>query len=200
MNVPNEPQDLVNYGYSPGYLLYRDGRLWSSLTRGRGSAGFKTLDRTGCTIIRDKNGKYVRRSPKILAFNVYIVPQLINSGYVPIYNATAYINKCGDVYSSSTGEKLVWNLSHKYYYVHVGGKDRLVHRVVAETFIPNPDNLPEVDHIDGDKSNNCVENLRWVTRSQNMKYAFESGVLNESLSKSLVARWKHRRNQVDVLI
>ena len=192
MKIPSEPQDLVNYGYSPGYLIYKDGRLWSNLTRGRGSTGFKNLDKTGCTILRDKDGKYVRRSTKILAFNVYVVPQLINSGYVPIYNSTAYINRRGDVYSAQTGEKLIWTLVHKYYYVHVGGKDRLVHRVVAETFIPNPDNLPEVDHIDGIKSHNYVENLRWVTRSQNMKYAFEMGALDDSLSKSLKARWNNR--------
>ena len=46
---------------------------------------------------------------------------------------------------------------------------KYVHRLVAEAFIPNPDNLPEVDHIDGNKSNNAVANLRWVTRSTNIR-------------------------------
>lgn len=45
----------------------------------------------------------------------------------------------------------------------------LVHRLVANAFLPNPNNLPEVDHIDGDPSNNDLHNLRWVTRSQNAK-------------------------------
>lgn len=44
---------------------------------------------------------------------------------------------------------------------------RKVHRLVAEAFIPNPNNLPEVDHIDTNKDNNCVDNLRWVTHSEN---------------------------------
>jgi len=52
-----------------------------------------------------------------------------------------------------------------------------VHRLLAEVFIPNPNNLKEVNHIDGNKSNNDISNLEWCDRSSNMKHAFKTGLL-----------------------
>ena len=79
-------------------------------------------------------------------------------------------------------------------------KQFLVHRLVATYYIPNTNNYREVDHIDGDKTNNCVDNLRWITRSENCnafkkKYSNNTtGVTNISYHKKL-DRWKYTKTK-----
>ena len=100
-----------------------------------------------------------------------------------------YINKKGEVFSKyyikSRKEVKVKKLSivkEKSGYCVVGlqnskGRKRFyVHRLVCLTFKPNPNNLPFVNHIDGNKENNSVENLEWCTALQNNLHAIKNGL------------------------
>lgn len=65
---------------------------------------------------------------------------------------------------------------------------KLVHRLVAIAFIPNPDNLEFVNHKDGDKHNNHVSNLEWCTRQYNEKHAFSTGLKNSTGSSNTMSK------------
>ena len=70
-----------------------------------------------------------------------------------------------------------------------------VHQIVAETFVPNPDNKPMVNHIDGNKENNHYSNLEWVTCSENNLHAYSTG-LRKPLESSRVSFVVYNETQV----
>lgn len=82
------------------------------------------------------------------------------------------ITKDGEIINRHSGRHVKPQKNGKgYYRVSIGGKLEFVHRLVATKYIPNPDNLPQVNHKDGNKLNNCVDNLEWVTNQQNRDHA-----------------------------
>lgn len=94
----------------------------------------------------------------------------------------------GKGYFLKPQRELKLQISHKGYYVFSVGKGVTsktwpVHRVVAITFIPNTEDKPQVNHIDGVKTNNNINNLEWCTNSENQIHAYKFG-LNKRSNKS----------------
>lgn len=87
-----------------------------------------------------------------------------------------------------------------YQLVRIQGKTMKVHRLVAETYLPNPNNLPQVNHIDENKKNNCVSNLEWVTCAENVHhsqakyYLIENTLSGEIFEIKNLTRWCKENN------
>lgn len=102
-------------------------------------------------------------------------------GYEGIYGITS----CGRVWSYKN-KKFLKPADNGKGYLHVNlckdGKVKhfSVHRLVAEAYIPNPDNLPQINHKDENKANNCLQNLEWCDAKYNNNY----GTINERISNS----------------
>ena len=102
----------------------------------------------------------------------------------------------GKIYSTKTQKylKLSKNFNRRYckigLYNNITNKwdSFLLHRLIAITFIPNPDNKPHINHIDNDGMNNSVDNLEWCTPKENMRHSIMTGNFQKGIEKSKISR------------
>lgn len=114
---------------------------------------------------------------------------------IPNFEGLYQVSSKGEIKNKKTNKILIGGIKKGYRQVILVKKGKRkycnVHRLVAESFIDNPKNKPQVNHIDGNKLNNCVDNLEWATRSENMKHAYKIG-----LEKPLYAKDNPRAKKV----
>ena len=96
--------------------------------------------------------------------------------YIPGYEGLYAATEDGRIWSYRSKKFLKPRITNSGYcrvalYKDGKAKDFLVHRLVVEAYLPNPDNLPQVNHLDEDKTNNALLNLEWITAAENVNYS-----------------------------
>ena len=103
------------------------------------------------------------------------------------YEGLYAVTSCGRVWSYRRQKFLKPGVNHKgYLFVNLSKNGKVkcsrIHRLVAEAYLPNPDNLPQINHKDECKTNNCLQNLEWCDASYNINY----GTRNERHKKPIL--------------
>jgi hypothetical protein len=113
--------------------------------------------------------------------------------------AREYLNSVGNIMPLK--ERILSATLNNYGYLRVSlnfnghQKTEKIHRLVAITFLDNPNNLPEVNHKDGNKQNNRVENLEWCNRAYNNRHALDNGLKKTKLKESDILEIRRKASE-----
>lgn len=118
--------------------------------------------------------------------------------YIPGHEKKYWVTEEGEVFSNITNKFLKKILNINGYYrtqIRENGKNKYVfiHRLVAELYLENTENKPCVNHINGIKTDNRVENLQWCSRSENGIHAYRLGLNTNKMSEAIEAQAKAKR-------
>ena len=110
------------------------------------------------------------------------------------YEGLYAVTSCGKIWSYRRQKFLTPGVNNKGYLIvclRKDGQNKMykIHRLVAEAYLPNPENLPQVDHIDNDKTHNYVNNLQWITNRENCRKSNNKAILQYDLDGNFVHEW-----------
>ena len=164
-------------GFEYRYILYIDGLVYDRYT----NSVVKAVNNK-VTIIGINNKPYAYNIQKLidLTFSDLDLTKFEDVKDHPGYK----INKNGSLFNTASGKFVSTTIKNGYMRYNVDWKRRLVHEVLADQWIPNPNNLETIDHVDCNKLNNSLSNLEWVDREENKRRAYNNGLT--AVVKSLV--------------
>jgi hypothetical protein len=154
---------------------------YNELWRKNNAERVKELNRIHRTILVEKRDKKRKEMVDYDNHEWFVVPDT-DDKYL--------VNKNGVVINRKYRPLKAMTDKLGYVLIALNDKKHLLHRIMGKVFIPNPDNKPEINHKNGIKGDNRIENLEWVTRSENIQHSFD--VLNK---KSNFTGWIKKKKE-----
>nr|DAS01429.1 MAG TPA: homing endonuclease [Caudoviricetes sp.] len=156
-------------GFEYRYIIYINGIIYDRFTKNIVNSNNNTV-----TIFGSNNKPYKYNIGKLLDKTF---TNTDFSDYVDLKNHKGYIiNKNGSLYNTVSKRFVGTTIKCGYIRYNVDWRRRNMHEVLADQFIPNPNNFNSIDHVDCDKLNNSLSNLEWCDIEENKRRAYNNGL------------------------